>query len=188
MACGDTLYCSWPLGQPRMSCAYKVVLLLCVMCTLCYVQYASMYHKAMFVCSVCQNDCSGHGTCNQRTKKCACDVFWMENFFTSNFGPRRSNCGEWNKWDIRKCVRNRVRKDEFFCGLICDLWCFKSCNGTYVHNMIILYCEHPWFLYYAYLPLTVSSTKSKLNLIVLFSLYVTTFFACSRTPYCTCPL
>ena len=58
------------------------------------VRWSCVTFGTMSVCSVCQNDCSGHGTCNQRTKKCSCDVFWMENFFKSNFGPQRSNCGE----------------------------------------------------------------------------------------------
>lgn len=29
---------------------------------------------------ICQNECSGHGTCHQATRTCICDAFWMENF------------------------------------------------------------------------------------------------------------
>jgi len=43
--------------------------------------------------AVCQNNCSGHGQCDQATKRCVCSGFWMENFFLSNFGERQSNCG-----------------------------------------------------------------------------------------------
>jgi len=44
--------------------------------------------------AVCQNNCSGHGQCDQATKRCVCSGFWMENFFLANFGERQSNCGE----------------------------------------------------------------------------------------------
>ncbi|KAL7026936.1 hypothetical protein ACKWTF_005240 [Chironomus riparius] len=30
---------------------------------------------------ICQNDCSGHGTCNQETRECFCDTFWMPDIF-----------------------------------------------------------------------------------------------------------
>ena len=30
---------------------------------------------------VCQNDCSGHGYCNQETRTCVCDTFWMPDIF-----------------------------------------------------------------------------------------------------------
>ena len=44
--------------------------------------------------SVCQLPCSRHGSCDQRTKRCRCDVFWMENPFTANSGRHESNCGK----------------------------------------------------------------------------------------------
>ncbi|XP_064597455.1 dyslexia-associated protein KIAA0319-like protein [Liolophura sinensis] len=44
---------------------------------------------------VCQNNCSGHGVCNQYTKRCVCEAFWMENFFKANLGSRERNC-EWS--------------------------------------------------------------------------------------------
>jgi hypothetical protein len=44
---------------------------------------------------VCQNNCSGHGQCNQATKHCICNGFWMEDFFRANFGERQSNC-DWS--------------------------------------------------------------------------------------------
>jgi hypothetical protein len=30
---------------------------------------------------VCQNDCSGHGVCDQETRECLCDTFWMADIF-----------------------------------------------------------------------------------------------------------
>lgn len=27
--------------------------------------------------SICQNNCSGHGVCNEVTRSCECEVFWM---------------------------------------------------------------------------------------------------------------
>ena len=44
----------------------------------------------------CQFSCSGHGSCDQRTKRCHCDVFWMENPFTAHTGRHESNCGEFH--------------------------------------------------------------------------------------------
>ena len=43
---------------------------------------------------VCQNECSGHGTCHQATRSCMCDKFWMENFVRRSLMDGKSNCGE----------------------------------------------------------------------------------------------
>lgn len=42
--------------------------------------------------TVCQNNCSFHGTCDQYTKRCMCEAFWMENLFSFYF-DNQSNCG-----------------------------------------------------------------------------------------------
>ncbi|XP_071480902.1 dyslexia-associated protein KIAA0319-like protein [Diadema antillarum] len=44
---------------------------------------------------VCQNNCSGHGTCDQYTKRCVCETFWMENFFRVKLGDGEHNC-DWS--------------------------------------------------------------------------------------------
>jgi len=44
---------------------------------------------------VCQNTCSGHGTCNQATRECICDAAWTENFFSRRFTGAEPNC-EWS--------------------------------------------------------------------------------------------
>ncbi|CAL1530068.1 unnamed protein product [Lymnaea stagnalis] len=45
--------------------------------------------------AVCQNNCSGHGHCDQKTKQCVCEAFWMPNFFTSSMFSAESNC-DWS--------------------------------------------------------------------------------------------
>ncbi|XP_035233756.1 dyslexia-associated protein KIAA0319 homolog, partial [Stegodyphus dumicola] len=44
---------------------------------------------------VCQNNCSGHGTCDQYTKHCVCEAFWMQDVFRYNLGDEESNC-DWS--------------------------------------------------------------------------------------------
>nr|CAG4648482.1 EOG090X00QS [Polyphemus pediculus] len=44
--------------------------------------------------SICQNNCSGHGTCDQVTRHCICQTFWMENPFSVANGEEH-NC-DWS--------------------------------------------------------------------------------------------
>ena len=44
---------------------------------------------------VCQNTCSGHGTCDQATRECTCQPAWMENFLSRRLLGGRSNC-DWS--------------------------------------------------------------------------------------------
>ncbi|XP_015600421.1 dyslexia-associated protein KIAA0319-like protein [Cephus cinctus] len=44
---------------------------------------------------VCQNNCSGHGVCDQETRQCLCEAFWMQNFIQKYFGNSESNC-DWS--------------------------------------------------------------------------------------------
>ncbi|XP_021367738.1 dyslexia-associated protein KIAA0319-like protein isoform X2 [Mizuhopecten yessoensis] len=41
---------------------------------------------------VCQNNCSNHGHCDIKTRKCVCDAFWMQDLFVSYFFDGESNC------------------------------------------------------------------------------------------------
>ncbi|KAJ8322025.1 hypothetical protein KUTeg_000496 [Tegillarca granosa] len=50
------------------------------------------YHVISLDTVVCQNNCSGHGVCDIKTKRCICEAFWMENIFTSYFTDGESNC------------------------------------------------------------------------------------------------
>jgi len=71
----------------------------------------------MICIAVCQNNCSGHGQCDQATKRCVCSGFWMENFFLANFGERQSNCGEL----LRKMPWNIVNF-LFEASDVCSFW------------------------------------------------------------------
>ncbi|XP_073977595.1 dyslexia-associated protein KIAA0319-like protein isoform X1 [Rhodnius prolixus] len=46
--------------------------------------------------TVCQNNCSGHGVCDQETRVCYCESFWMPDLFKKYMGDGDSNCG----WSI----------------------------------------------------------------------------------------
>jgi hypothetical protein len=35
----------------------------------------------------CQNTCSGHGRCQQATRTCICEPFWIENFVRRHLVP-----------------------------------------------------------------------------------------------------
>lgn len=34
--------------------------------------------------TICQNDCSGHGVCDEQTRICECDAFWMHDLVKVN--------------------------------------------------------------------------------------------------------
>ena len=42
----------------------------------------------------CQNTCSGHGKCQQATRTCMCEPFWIENFVRRQLMDGKSNCGK----------------------------------------------------------------------------------------------
>lgn len=44
----------------------------------------------------CQNPCSGHGKCQQATRVCICEPFWIENFVRRHLMDGKSNCGRSN--------------------------------------------------------------------------------------------
>lgn len=46
--------------------------------------------------TVCQNNCSGHGVCDQETRQCFCEAFWMQDLIQKYIGDGESNCG----WSI----------------------------------------------------------------------------------------
>ena len=48
----------------------------------------------MFSSLVCQNDCSGHGHCDQFSKECVCEPFWMPNYAIAKWRGE-SNCGKY---------------------------------------------------------------------------------------------
>ncbi|KAF2357560.1 PKD domain [Trinorchestia longiramus] len=44
---------------------------------------------------VCQNNCSGHGECDQARRECVCRSWWMESFWRRHFGDAAPNC-DWS--------------------------------------------------------------------------------------------
>lgn len=52
---------------------------------------------------VCQNKCSGHGVCNDDTRACFCEAFWMPSFGYF-WGFQEANCG--NIKYIKNCLLN----------------------------------------------------------------------------------
>jgi len=42
---------------------------------------------------ICQNNCSGHGVCDQETRSCLCETFWMHDLHEQYFGSGESTCG-----------------------------------------------------------------------------------------------
>ena len=42
--------------------------------------------------SVCQNDCGGHGVCDEATRECRCQPFWIENVVSRRLFGGRPNC------------------------------------------------------------------------------------------------
>ncbi|XP_015123990.1 dyslexia-associated protein KIAA0319 isoform X2 [Diachasma alloeum] len=45
--------------------------------------------------AICQNNCSGHGVCDEESRQCLCQAFWMQNLIQKYFGNGESNC-DWS--------------------------------------------------------------------------------------------
>ncbi|XP_011314056.1 dyslexia-associated protein KIAA0319 isoform X2 [Fopius arisanus] len=45
--------------------------------------------------AICQNNCSGHGVCDEESRQCLCHAFWMQNLIQKYFGNGESNC-DWS--------------------------------------------------------------------------------------------
>ena len=43
---------------------------------------------------ICQNPCSGHGKCQEATRECLCEPFWIENWVRRHLMDGRRNCGK----------------------------------------------------------------------------------------------
>ncbi|RWS17862.1 dyslexia-associated protein KIAA0319-like protein [Dinothrombium tinctorium] len=71
---------------------------------------------------LCQNDCSNHGTCDQYTKRCMCEAFWMEDIFRIYFGDKEPNCD----WSILYVVIIAFMSIICISGLFWALVCFLT--------------------------------------------------------------
>ncbi|KAG7209539.1 hypothetical protein KM043_015619 [Ampulex compressa] len=77
--------------------------------------------------AVCQNNCSGHGVCDQETRQCMCEAFWMQNLIQKYFGNGDSNCD----WSILYVIIALLSLIVCWVGLIWGLVCLcqRICAG-----------------------------------------------------------
>ncbi|XP_015434553.1 PREDICTED: dyslexia-associated protein KIAA0319 isoform X2 [Dufourea novaeangliae] len=77
--------------------------------------------------AVCQNNCSGHGVCDQETRLCMCEAFWMQNLVQKYFGNGDSNCD----WSILYVIIALLSLVVCWVGLIWGLVCLcqRICTG-----------------------------------------------------------
>ncbi|XP_054007146.1 dyslexia-associated protein KIAA0319 isoform X1 [Hylaeus anthracinus] len=77
--------------------------------------------------AVCQNNCSGHGVCDQETRLCMCEAFWMQNLIQKYFGNGDSNCD----WSILYVIIALLSLVVCWVGLIWGLVCLcqRICTG-----------------------------------------------------------
>lgn len=62
--------------------------------------------------AVCQSNCSGHGTCDQSTRLCLCEAFWMQNLVRKHFGDGDSNCGNSLGYHYSSLIRKQFFKTQ----------------------------------------------------------------------------
>ncbi|XP_043477111.1 dyslexia-associated protein KIAA0319-like protein [Leptopilina heterotoma] len=75
----------------------------------------------------CQNNCSGHGGCDEETRECMCEAFWMQNLIQKYFGNGESNC-DWSILYVIIALLSLVLCwVGFLWGLIC--LCQRICTG-----------------------------------------------------------
>lgn len=46
--------------------------------------------------AICQNNCSEHGSCDEDTRECICEAFWMQNLFKAYFNPGEDSDCSWS--------------------------------------------------------------------------------------------
>ncbi|GAB1606635.1 dyslexia-associated protein KIAA0319-like protein [Argonauta hians] len=76
---------------------------------------------------VCQNNCSGHGKCDQYTKQCMCEAFWMQNFIRTKLFHGDNNCD----WSILYVVMVCFLLVVGVAGLVwltCCIWRRRLCR------------------------------------------------------------
>ncbi|XP_025410530.1 dyslexia-associated protein KIAA0319-like protein isoform X2 [Sipha flava] len=77
--------------------------------------------------TVCQNNCSGHGICEEETRVCVCEAFWMHNLYRTLFGDGESNC----EWSILYVVIILVAMfvTTVFCFWSIACFCNRICSS-----------------------------------------------------------
>ncbi|KAL1497900.1 hypothetical protein ABEB36_008782 [Hypothenemus hampei] len=81
--------------------------------------------------AICQNNCSDHGVCNEVTRECECEVFWMHDMFKVYFkSDEDSDCS----WSVLYVVLGLICGVVTFLGCtwalvyICYKWCYSRHN------------------------------------------------------------
>lgn len=77
--------------------------------------------------AICQNKCSGHGVCDQESRQCLCEAFWMQNLIQKYFGNGESNCD----WSILYVIIALLSLVTCWVGCIWGLLCLmqRLCFG-----------------------------------------------------------
>ncbi|CAH0563661.1 unnamed protein product [Brassicogethes aeneus] len=101
------------------------------------------YGVAKLQTVVCQNNCSGHGICNEVTRMCECETFWMRNLFKVYLNSTDdSDCS----WSLLYVVLGALCTVVLFVGstwgliYLCYTWCNKrggdrkSANYNLIEN------------------------------------------------------
>ncbi|XP_018324122.1 dyslexia-associated protein KIAA0319-like protein [Agrilus planipennis] len=77
---------------------------------------------------ICQNNCSGHGVCDEQTRRCVCEAFWMQDLFNLYFGfEEDSDC----RWSILYVVLGVICSVVALIGILwgaaylCFSWCVR---------------------------------------------------------------
>ncbi|XP_066137669.1 dyslexia-associated protein KIAA0319-like protein [Euwallacea fornicatus] len=80
--------------------------------------------------AICQNNCSGHGVCNEVTRECTCEVFWMHDMFKVYLEPGEdSDCS----WSVLYVVLGLICGVLTFLGFSWALMyiCYRWCNSRH---------------------------------------------------------
>lgn len=81
--------------------------------------------------TVCQNNCSGHGVCDENTRNCICEAFWMKDLFKVYFGSDEdSDC----KWSILYVVLVVLCSLVVKIGLVWGMF-YLCCNLCWKRRM-----------------------------------------------------
>ncbi|KAJ8979867.1 hypothetical protein NQ317_016051 [Molorchus minor] len=83
--------------------------------------------------AICQNNCSSHGVCNEQTRKCECEAFWINDMFRLYLKTDEdSDCS----WSILYVVLGMICSTVATLGALwgtvylCYTWCTKSTSAT----------------------------------------------------------
>ncbi|EDV22385.1 uncharacterized protein TRIADDRAFT_28661 [Trichoplax adhaerens] len=76
---------------------------------------------------LCHNNCSGHGVCDNLSKRCVCNSFWMENFIKAGI-QGQSNC----EWSILYVI---IICASCVIAIVSIIWFILYCCRRYVQNV-----------------------------------------------------